>query len=109
MWIFADNTKIHALTDQADFLQDDINNFMTWAEIQEIKFNADRCKVIHSEQNNPEHNYTMENENLSAVDEALTLVLLNLDIPFPCKQCRSRSVGFWRSGSALFAIKCANL
>ena len=27
----------------------------------------------------------------------LTLVLLNLDIHCLCKQCRSRSVGFWRS------------
>ena len=27
----------------------------------------------------------------------LTLVLLNRDIPCFCKQCRSRSVGFWRS------------
>ena len=25
----------------------------------------------------------------------LTLVLLNPDIPYICKQCRSRSVGFW--------------
>ena len=38
----------------------------------------------------------------------LTLVLLNPDIPCLCKQCRSRSVGFW-SGSALFAIKYVNL
>ena len=38
---------------------------------------------------------------------ALTFVLLNPDIPYICKQCRSRSVGFWKanwSGSALFAI-----
>ena len=27
----------------------------------------------------------------------LTLVLLNPDISYICKQCRSRSVGFWRS------------
>ena len=27
----------------------------------------------------------------------LTLVLLNPDISYLCKQCRSRSVGFWRS------------
>ena len=27
----------------------------------------------------------------------LTLVLLNQDIPCFCKQCRSKSVGFWRS------------
>ena len=29
--------------------------------------------------------------------KVLTLVLLNPDIPCLCKQCRSRSVGFWRS------------
>ena len=29
--------------------------------------------------------------------ELLTLVLLNLDIPCLCKQCRSWAVGFWRS------------
>ena len=30
-------------------------------------------------------------------EQILTLVLLNPDIPYLCKQCRSRSVGFWRS------------
>ena len=34
----------------------------------------------------------------------LTLVLLNPDISCLCKQCRSRSVGFWRSEPALFAV-----
>ena len=38
----------------------------------------------------------------------LTLVLLNPDISCFCKQCRSRSVGFW-FGSALFAFKYVNL
>ena len=37
----------------------------------------------------------------------LTLILLNLNMPCHCKQCRSRSVGFW-SGSALFVIKYVN-
>ena len=43
---------------------------------------------------------------------ALTLVMLNLDIPCLCKQCSSRSVGFWEAnwfGSALFAIQYAYL
>ena len=38
----------------------------------------------------------------------LTLFLLNQDMPCLCKQCRSRSVRFWRidwSRSALFAIQ----
>ena len=36
----------------------------------------------------------------------LTLVLLNLDIPCLCKQCRSRSVGFWRSQLILICTVC---
>ena len=49
------------------------------------------------------------------LDIFLTLVLLNPVMSCLCKQCRSRSVGFWsseeasRSGSALFAIKYVNL
>ena len=42
----------------------------------------------------------------------LTLVLLNPDIPCLCKQCRSRSVGFWRRSQLIWictAIKYVNL
>ena len=35
--------------------------------------------------------------NQAVTLKSLTLVLLNPDIPCLCKQCRSRSVGFWRS------------
>ena len=54
MWIFADDTKLHASTDQVDILKDDINNLMTWAEKWELKFNVHKCKVKHFGQNNPE-------------------------------------------------------
>ena len=36
-------------------------------------------------------------ENIRWLQLSLTLVLQNPDIPCFCKQCRSRSVGFWRS------------
>ena len=36
----------------------------------------------------------------------LTLVLLNPDIPWLCKQCRSRSVGFFRSQLILICTVC---
>ena len=39
-------------------------------------------------------------------DIALTLVLLNPDIHCLCKQCRSRSVGFWRSQLIWIYIVC---
>ena len=37
------------------------------------------------------------NRLTDCLDTSLTLVLLNTDIPCLCKQCRSRSVGLWRS------------
>ena len=46
------------------------------------------------------------------VDWLLTLVLPNPDKPCLCKQCRSRSIGFWRSQLILtctVAIKYVNL
>ena len=35
--------------------------------------------------------------NCHIINTCLTLVLPNPDISYLCKQCRSRSVGFWRS------------
>ena len=40
------------------------------------------------------------------VSSLLTLVLLNPKIPCLCKQCRSRSVGFWRSQLIWSCIVC---
>ena len=42
--------------------------------------------------------YTSFCVNTRKVSTLLTLVLLKLDIPCLCKQCRSRSVGFWICG-----------
>ena len=39
----------------------------------------------------------------------LTLVLLNPDIPCLCKQCRARSVGFWRSQLIWICTVCHSL
>ena len=39
----------------------------------------------------------------------LTLVLLSPDIPCLCKQCRSRSVGFWRSQLIWICTVCHQL
>ena len=40
---------------------------------------------------------TEHSSTLNIYQDILTLVLLNPDIPCLCKQCWSRSVGFWRS------------
>ena len=41
--------------------------------------------------------YVSNSKIVYIADSYLTLVLLNPDIPCLCKQCSSRSVGFWRS------------
>ena len=41
--IFADDTKIFATTDQANTLQEDLNNLMKWAELWELTFNVIKC------------------------------------------------------------------
>ena len=52
-----------------------------------------------------------ENYPKIIIKYSLTLVLLNPDMPYLGKQCRSRSVGFFEanwSGSALFVIQYVN-
>ena len=42
VWIFADDTKLFASTDQTNTLQEDLNNLMKWAELWELTFNCDQ-------------------------------------------------------------------
>ena len=44
VWIFADDTKFFASTDQTNTLQEDLNNLMKWAELWELTFNVIKCK-----------------------------------------------------------------
>ena len=73
VWIFADDTKLFASTDQTNTLQEDSNNLMKWAELWELTFNVIKCKVIHYGQNNPESDYIMNNNKLESVDEECDL------------------------------------
>ena len=72
MWIFADDTKLFATTDQTT-LQEDLDNLMKWAELWELTFNVIKCKVIHYGQNNPESDYIMNDKKLESVDEECDL------------------------------------
>ena len=57
-----------------------------------LPFSGRRHKMTHKNWRvfKPHHNqFTLKEQNI------LTLVLLNQDMPYLCKQCRSRPVGFW--------------
>jgi hypothetical protein len=74
---FADDTKLYntANSDEdCEKLQNSINDTSVWANLWQLPFNADKCKVIHFGRNNPETNYTIPNssgtvQNLTTIDE----------------------------------------
>ena len=64
--IFADDTKayseINSLEDKNQ-LQTCLNNLMGWSDKWLLRFNSDKCKVLHMGKNNPKHKYYINNDN----------------------------------------------
>ena len=60
--MFADDTKVFrsmVTDDDRELLQEDIDQLAKWANIWQLRFNADKCKVLHIGRNNPNNQYTM--------------------------------------------------
>ena len=95
---FADDTKLgnrDSLT-----LQNDLNKIINWSKTWQMKFNTDKCKVIHFGRSNVKHDYVMENSVLESVDEEKDLgVVISKQLNFS-KQCTeaikkaNRALGF---------------
>ena len=71
--IFADDTKVyvplHSDIDQAN-LQNSINQLVDWSEKWMIRFNSEKCKILHLGKNNPKYNYVIkEGDKLSTLEE----------------------------------------
>ena len=68
--IFADDTKIfrsiQSIND-SNILQDDITKLIEWNEKWQLKFNIEKCKVMHYGKSNVNTSYQMFNTNLEAV------------------------------------------
>jgi hypothetical protein len=77
--IFADDTKLYhpilALVD-AERLQNDIDNLMSWANDWLLGFNESKCKVLHIGKKNPCYNYYMNGTELDTVTEEKDLGVL---------------------------------
>jgi hypothetical protein len=61
--IFADDTKLFtdiSRDQMAQELQNDIHRLDKWAEKWQLKFNADKCKVMHIGQKNQQRSYDMK-------------------------------------------------
>ncbi|XP_072178742.1 uncharacterized protein [Diadema setosum] len=77
--MFADDTKIaHPVGTEEDIenMQKDIDNLHSWAGRWQMRYNADKCGVMHVGYHNPHHTYHMGNDTLRVTPEEKDLGVL---------------------------------
>ena len=88
--MFADDTKIiRPIVTQKDrdTLQNDLDKLMVWTQKWQMKFNVEKCSVLHFGYNNPMYTYNMDGRNLQSKTEEKDLgVYINTSMKFN-KQC----------------------
>jgi len=68
--MFADDTKIFAKTntvEQHESLQKDLTSLQNWAEDWQLRFNAEKCKVMHLGGKNNRHSYEMQSSDGNSI------------------------------------------
>ncbi|CAM4413494.1 unnamed protein product, partial [Caretta caretta] len=69
---FADDTKLLKIvktTEDCEELQKDLTKLSDWAKKWQMKFNVDKCKVMHIGKNNPNYTYNMTGANLATTNQ----------------------------------------
>ena len=71
--IFADDTKVYSAInseEDRDKLQHSIDQMVKWTDKWMIKFNGDKCKILHLGKNNPKYQYFIkEGEEVTVLKE----------------------------------------
>ena len=73
---FADDTKLYGIVSdqaQAESLQNDLNGLTLWTSRWQMKFNTDKCSVMHIGVRNMQYPYTMNGQILLRVIWELSL------------------------------------
>ena len=66
--MYADDTKVHGPvnnSEDGDKLQKDLDALVDWADTWQLRFNADKCKVLHMGKNNEQRCYKMRKHGSS--------------------------------------------
>ena len=87
---FADDTKIFRRVDSEEnreMLQRDLDRLVQWSEVWQMKFNVDKCKVMHLGRGNSGGNYVMNGGRLGTVGKERDLgvrITNDLKASAPC-------------------------
>ena len=87
---FADDTKgMKTIESEEDrkILQETLDGLFEWAEKWGMKFNLDKCKIMHIGRNNPGHKYYMGGMELSEVEEERDVGVVIHKTLKPSAQC----------------------
>ena len=96
---FADDTKVrHIVTNPTDpeTLQTALNNLSSWADLWRMRFNTDKCKVMHVGRGNSETNYLMNNQVLSKTEKERDIGVIihkSLKQSLQCKEASRKANG----------------
>ena len=75
--------------EERDQLQADLDHRGEWSDIWQMRFNTEKCKVMHLGRGNLNYNYFMENRRLEVIAEERDLgVVVSNDLK-DSNQCRS--------------------
>ena len=76
---FSDDIKhCHRARNRDDImeLQEDSNKLVEWANKWQMRFNVDKCSVMHIGHNNMQSNYNMSNQQLPTTDQQRDLGII---------------------------------
>jgi hypothetical protein len=69
-------------------LQDTLDKLCEWAETWGMKFNKDKCKILHVGNNNPSYEYYMQGTKLATIDEERDVGVIIHKSLKPSRQCQ---------------------
>ncbi|XP_072025076.1 uncharacterized protein [Amphiura filiformis] len=91
---FADDTKLAnpvATDDDIKNMQDDINHLQVWAETWQMRYNADKCAVMHFGHQKQHHTYHMGETELKETNEEKDLGVLISNTLKVSSQCATEA------------------
>ena len=91
MILLADDTKLYSRVETQEdchTLQEDNNKLVNWSDKWLMKFNKDKCKVLHFRHNILQY-YFMKDSKLSTTEEETSLGVLITDNLKPSSQCKT--------------------